>query len=124
MKVLSFLILFAVWLSRGDLEIKDKLEVCNALFIMYKNHHPNAYIRGMRNTESGLSARTKILLSLEEGKSTVKDISGAIGISYASVLHHLHLLRMNRIVERTNLKVPYYWKATGVGHARLIEFKK
>jgi predicted transcriptional regulator len=91
---------------------------------MYKNHHPNSYIRGIRNTESGLSARTKILLSLEEGKSTVKDISGAVEISYSSALHHLHLLRMNKIVERTNLKVPYYWKTTGVGHARLNEFKK
>ena len=89
---------------------------------MYKNHHPNAYIQGMRNTESGLIARTKILISLEEGKTTVKEISLDIGISYAKAFHHLQLLRIRKIIERTTLKTPFDWKVTGYGYTRLNEY--
>ena len=98
--------------------------LCESYLTMYKNHHPNAYIHGIRNIEAGLNARTKILVSLEEGKSTVKNISNDIGISYASVLHHLHLLRRSKIVEITTLKAPYDWKFTGLGHRRLSEPKR
>jgi len=85
---------------------------------MYKLH-PNAYLPGIRNVESGLMARTRVLSALEEGRTTVKEISKDVGISYASVLHHLHLLRRGRIVDRTILKQPYEWRVTSVGQKRL-----
>jgi len=90
--------------------------------MMYKIHHPNAYIPSIRNIESGLVARTKVLRSLEGGKSTAKEISEDAGISYGSALHHLHLLRRGKIVERATSKPPYEWKVTSFGQKRLNEY--
>jgi len=109
------------WLRERGKRIN--LEVCRILLAMYKSHHPNAYLHGMRNIKSGLKARTKILLALEDGVSTARKISDAAGISYASVLHHLHLLRRNRIVDVSASKAPYAWRVTGLGHGRLSEAK-
>lgn len=84
-------------------------------------HHPNAYLPRVRNIKSGLAARTKILHSLEGDKNTAKEISEDAGVSYASALHHLHLLERGKIIERANSKPPYEWKITGVGQKRLDE---
>lgn len=81
--------------------------------------HPKAYLANKRNVKAGLSSRTKILLSLEKGGKRTNELCGETGLSYAQVLHHLKLMRRERIVEPKTDEKPYVWTLTKYGQQRL-----
>jgi len=85
-----------------------------------RNYHPKAFLLRTKNIKPGLEARTKIAALLEKNALNAILISERSGLSYFSVLHHLHLMEEEHIVARSNEK-PYKWKLTGAGQKRLIE---
>jgi len=88
---------------------------------MFKgSYHPKAFLIRKRNVGRGLVARTRIVLSLEEAWSTARMLSSKTGLSYSSVLYHLHLMEDEYIVAREGRR-PYTWKLTGMGQKTLIE---
>ena len=86
-------------------------------------HHPKAFLTLKRNVQPGLSARTQIISVLEKRACSTKKISRETGLSYAAVLHHLHLLETENILSRRGSR-SYVWKLTGAGQQRLIEGKE
>jgi len=90
---------------------------------MFKiTHHPKAFLTLKRNVRQGLLARTKIVLVLEKKSSNAKGITEETGLSYASVLYHLHLLEAENILTRKG-KRPYFWELTGAGQQRLTDIR-
>jgi len=90
---------------------------------MFKiTHHPKAFLTLKRNVRQGLLARTKIVLVLEKKASNAKSITQETGLSYASVLYHLHLLEAENILTRKG-KRPYFWELTGAGQQRLTDVR-
>jgi len=83
-------------------------------------HHPKAFLSLKRNVRPGLLARTKIVLILEKKASNTKNVTRETGLSYASVLHHLHLLEAENILTRKG-KRSYVWELTGAGQQRLTD---
>jgi len=83
-------------------------------------HHPKAFLTLKRNVQPGLLARTRIFLILEKEASNAKKLAQETGLSYASVLHHLHLLEAENILTRKG-KRPYLWELTGAGQQRLTD---
>jgi len=83
-------------------------------------HHPNAFLSLKRNIQPGLSARTKIIYILETRTSTTRKISQQTGLSYKTVLYHLHLLEAEKISSHRGRRF-YVWELTGVGQQRLTE---
>lgn len=83
-------------------------------------YHPKAFLSLKRNIRPGLVARTRIILFLEKkGKwSNTKTVVQKTGLTYASVLHHLHLLETENILVRKG-KRQYVWELTGAGQQRL-----
>lgn len=81
--------------------------------------HPKAYLSTRRNTRLGLLSRTKILGALEKEQKSIREVSIEINISYSRVLHHLHLLEAERLVERLGGKRPFKWRVTGFGQQAL-----
>ena len=87
---------------------------------MFKgSYHPKAFLVRKRNVGRGLAARTRIVLSLEEA-STARMLSSKTGLSYYSVLYHLHLMEDEYIVAREGRR-PYTWKLSVMGQKTLIE---
>jgi predicted ArsR family transcriptional regulator len=86
-------------------------------------HHPKAFLTLKRNVQPGLSARTQILSSLEKRVCYAKKISKETGLSYATVLYHLHLLEAENILSRRGRR-SYVWQLTGAGQQRLIGGKE
>jgi predicted transcriptional regulator len=80
--------------------------------------HPKAYLTNIRNVNSGLNARTKILDTLESNPSSAGKIAKEASLSYSVVIHHLRLLEKEGIVQHKG-KRPYYWVSTGLGQKRL-----
>ncbi|MEM2341742.1 MAG: ArsR family transcriptional regulator [Candidatus Bathyarchaeia archaeon] len=72
-----------------------------------------------RNVRRGLTVRSKVIHVLErEGPLDTKRLAEKVGLSYSSVLHHLRLLKIEKIIVKqgkTGL-----WKLTGAGQQRLI----
>jgi predicted transcriptional regulator len=90
---------------------------------MFKiTHHPKAFLTLKRNVRQGLLARTKIVLVLEKKASNAKNVMQETGLSYASVLYHLHLLEAENILTRKG-KRPYFWQLTGAGQQRLTDIR-
>jgi len=85
-------------------------------------HHPKAFLTLKRNVRPGLLARTKIVLVLEKKTSDTKSVKQETGLSYASVLHHLHLLEAENIVTRKGKRL-YLWELTGAGQQRLTDVR-
>ncbi|MCD6088367.1 winged helix-turn-helix transcriptional regulator [Candidatus Bathyarchaeota archaeon] len=85
-----------------------------------RDYHPKAFLLRTKNICSGLEARTRIVELLERSPLNANLISEKSGLSYSSVLHHLHLMEKECIVARSGKK-PYKWRLTGVGQKRLIE---
>ena len=85
---------------------------------MKESYHPKAFLSLARNVHLGLVARTKIVLLLEKGRATTRALAEKIGLSYSAVLHHLHLLEKENIIERKGIK-PFLWNLTGAGQQRL-----
>jgi len=83
-------------------------------------HHPKAFLTLKRNVQPGLLARTRIILALEKEASNAKKLAQETGLSYASVLHHLHLLEAENIITCKG-KRPYFWELTGAGQQRLTD---
>jgi len=86
-------------------------------------HHPKAFLSLKRNVRPGLLARTKIVLILEKKASNTKSITQETGLSYASVLHHLHLLEAENIITCKGKRF-YVWELTGAGQQRLTNLKE
>ena len=80
--------------------------------------HPNAYLKKIKNMNSGLKTRTKILENLESKPSSSGRIAKDAFLSYNVVMHHLRLLEKEGIVQRKGSR-PYYWVSTGLGQKRL-----
>ena len=67
---------------------------------------------------SGLRARSRILETLEVKPVDAARVAKTTTLSYSVVMHHLHLLENEGIVQR-NGRRPYYWASTGLGQKRL-----
>jgi len=88
---------------------------------MSRDHfHPKAFLLRTKNIRPGLAARTKIAVLLENDSLSAGLISEKSGLSYSSVLHHLHLMEKDHIVAKSNEK-PYKWMLTGAGQKTLVE---
>ncbi len=85
--------------------------------------HPKAFLTLKRNIKPGLSARTQIISFLEKRACAAKRISKETGLSYAVVLHHLHLLKAENILNCRG-KRSYTWYLTGAGQQRLTGGKE
>jgi predicted transcriptional regulator len=83
-------------------------------------HHPKAFLTLKRNVQRGLLARTRIILILEKEASNAKKLAQETGLSYASVLWHLHLLEAENILSHKG-KRSYVWELTGAGQQRLTD---
>jgi len=86
-------------------------------------HNPKAFLSLKRNVQPGLSARTQIISVLEKRACDAKKISKETGLSYASVLYHLHLLEAENILSHRGRR-SYVWQLTGAGQQRLIGGKE
>jgi predicted transcriptional regulator len=75
-------------------------------------------LKNIRNVNSGLKARTKILETLEARLNSAGGIAKEASLSYSVVIHHLRLLEKEGIVHRKGSR-PYYWVSTGLGQKRL-----
>ena len=80
-------------------------------------HNPKAFLK--RNVQPGLSARTQIISVLEKRVCDAKSISHETGLSYKTVLYHLHLLEAENILSHRGRR-SYVWQLTGAGQQRLI----
>ncbi|KPV61552.1 MAG: hypothetical protein AOA65_2369 [Candidatus Bathyarchaeota archaeon BA1] len=81
-------------------------------------YHPKAFLSLKKNVRLGLITRTRIILLLERRVSNAKTIAQETGLSYTTVLRHLHLLENENIFMRKGSK-PYLWELTGAGQQRL-----
>jgi predicted transcriptional regulator len=72
-----------------------------------------------RNVRLGLIARSRIARFLETQPSNAKTIAKETGMSYGTVLHHLHLFEAEKVVARKG-KRPFQWELTGAGQQTLI----
>jgi len=72
----------------------------------------------------GLIARTRILQVLEKQALSIRDISNVSRLNYNIVVHHLRLLKNERVVVRKGDKRPFAWELTGVGQQRLVNLKE
>ena len=86
-------------------------------------HNPKAFLTLKRNVQPGLSARTQIISVLEKRACNAKKISKETGLSYGTVLYHLHLLEAENILSRRGRR-SYIWELTGAGQQRLIGEKE
>jgi predicted transcriptional regulator len=86
-------------------------------------YHPKAFLTLKRNIQPGLSARTQIISVLENRICVAKTISKETGLSYKTVLYHLHLLEAENILNHRG-KRSYIWQLTGAGQQRLIAGKE
>jgi len=84
-----------------------------------ESYHPKAFLTEKRNVRLGLIARSRIARFLEKQPSNAKTIAKETGMSYATVLHHLHLFEAERVVARKG-KRPFQWELTGAGQQTLI----
>ena len=89
---------------------------------MKESYHPKAFLSSTKNVRLGLVARTKIVVLLEKGDFNAKTLAEKVRLSYTAVLHHLHLLETESIIERRGTK-PFLWKLTGAGQQRLMNLK-
>jgi predicted transcriptional regulator len=80
--------------------------------------HPNAYMKNIRNLNSGLAARSKILLLLDEQSYSAINIAKKSSLTYNVVIYHLRLLRHEGTVERKGFR-RYIWLSSGFGQKRL-----
>ena len=86
-------------------------------------YHPRAYLAQVRNIRPGLATRTKLLEALEGHPGlTVRELAELTGLSPSAIRRQLANLEREGIVARRG-KRPYRWALTGLGQARLTEFK-
>ena len=86
------------------------------------HHHPNAWLPGYRNVRPGLHRRTEILRILEKESSTAQIIARQIGVSYSTILYHLHHLEHHQIVQRADTHPPLNWVIKPTGQQTLNNY--
>ncbi len=86
---------------------------------MKERYHPKAFLMEKRNVRLGLQARSRIARFLERQSANAKTIAKEIEMSYAAVLHHLHLFEAEKVVVRKG-KRPFQWELTGAGQQTLV----
>lgn len=86
---------------------------------MKERYHPRAFLIKTRNVRLGLLARSRIARFLEKQPSNANTIAKGTGMSYAAVLHHLHLFEAENVVIRKG-KRPFQWELTGAGQQTLV----
>ena len=96
------------------------LNIINLGKMLKSAYHPKAFLAFKKNVHRGLANRTKIISLLEVSPLSARELSERTGLSYNSVLHHLHLLENERIAAKSGSK-PYVWKLTGAGQQTLIQ---
>lgn len=82
-------------------------------------YHPRAFLALKKNVRPGLANRTKIVSSLQEIPLSAKALAQNTGLSYRSILHHLHLLEAEHILVHDDSR-PYIWRLTGAGQQTLF----
>lgn len=83
-------------------------------------YHPRAYLAGMRNVTRGLESRTKILETMEKGKTQIREIGEKTGLSPSCVGYHLRLLKRQRVVSMTESGRAGRWSLTKYGQEKLF----
>ncbi len=86
---------------------------------MKEKYHSKAFLVETRNVQLGLLARSRIARFLEKQPSSARNLAEATKMSYAAVLHHLHLFEAEKIVARKG-KRPFHWEFTGGGQQALV----
>lgn len=86
------------------------------------HYHPNAWLPGFRNIQPGLQRRTAIIRILEKEHTTARILAEQIGVSYSTILYHLHHLEHYQIVKRANPRPPLNWKYKPIGQQTLNTF--
>jgi predicted transcriptional regulator len=82
--------------------------------------HPKAYLTSRRNVRAGLVSRTKILLVLEKGPKSTRDVAKESALSYACVAYHLKAMKKDRLVDRLSKTRPFTWGMTPFGQQKLL----
>ncbi len=84
-----------------------------------EGYHPKAFLTRKRNVKRGLIVRSKIITALEEKPLDTKGLAEKVGASSSSILHHLRLLKIEKII--TKHDKTRFWKLTGAGQQRLTD---
>jgi predicted transcriptional regulator len=83
--------------------------------------HPKAFLSMKKNVCLGLKTRTNVILVLENGKCNARTIADSTSLQYKTVIHHLNLLRTEKVVVHKNDKRPFLWELTGSGQKSLTD---
>lgn len=83
-------------------------------------YHPRAYLSGMRNVSRGLTSRTKILETMEQGKTRISAISEKSKLGSACVSYHLKLMLHGKIVRVDPTGREGRWTLTKYGQEKLF----
>lgn len=81
--------------------------------------HPKAYLTSRRNVRPGLISRTKILLVLERGRKSARDVAKEASLSYNCVAYHLNAMKKDRLVDNLAKTRPFSWGLTPFGQQKL-----
>jgi predicted transcriptional regulator len=73
----------------------------------------------MRNVNRGLASRSKIIETMEKGKTRIIEISERAGLTESCVSHHLRLLRRQRVVSSATVGRGNWWTLTKYGQEKL-----
>ncbi len=73
----------------------------------------------MRNVNRGLASRSRIIETMEKGKTRTVDISERSGLTESCVSHHLKLLLKQRVVSSAPVGRGNRWTLTKYGQERL-----
>ncbi len=83
-------------------------------------YHPRAYLAGMRNVSRGLVSRTKILETMEQGRTRISEISEKSKLGTGCVSYHLKLMLSQKIVHVTQTGREGRWSLTKYGQEKLF----
>ncbi|TMI24160.1 winged helix-turn-helix transcriptional regulator [Candidatus Bathyarchaeota archaeon] len=83
-------------------------------------YHPRAYMTGMRNVSRGLTSRTKILETMEQGRTRISEISEKSKLGPACVSYHLKLMLQQKIVHVVQTGREGRWTPTKYGQEKLF----
>ncbi len=74
----------------------------------------------MRNVNRGLASRTKIIETMEQGKTRVSEISEKAKLGRACVSYHLKLLLRKKIAQVREVGREGRWTLTKYGQEKLL----
>jgi predicted transcriptional regulator len=73
----------------------------------------------MRNVSRGLVSRSKIIDTMEKGRTRIIEISEKTGLTESCVSHHLRLLLKQRVVSAAAVGRGNRWTLTKYGQEKL-----